>query len=65
MLDKDSLEQVLFEIAEIRRSGWCNMYSVEAVINALYELGCDYTAEFISENKEYYLETLLPESAKY
>lgn len=56
--NKEDREDMAKEIAEVRRTGKTNMFDRIAVIEILYDLGYDYTAEYLEENKEDYLDLL-------
>lgn len=62
--NNDDRIEMAQEIAEIRNSSKTNMFDRQAVIDLLYENGYDFTAEYIIENKDDYLE-LLKLSANY
>lgn len=53
------------EISEIRLSGKVNMYDRKEVINELFALGYDYTAEYLEENKEDYINLLKLRGEEY
>lgn len=46
------------EIAEVRRTGRTNMFDRITVIEILYQLGYDFTAEYLEENKGDYMSLL-------
>ena len=52
------------EIAEVRKTGRVNMWDRMGVAEVLYDLGYDFTAEHITDNRDDYL-SLLKESGKY
>lgn len=52
------------EIAKVRESGLTNMFDRNRVIEILYAMGHDYTAEYLEENKNDYM-SLLELSGEY
>lgn len=61
--EQDRIEMAK-EIAEVRKTGAVNMFDRRSVIDILESLGYDFTAEYISENKNDYL-ALLEKSGEY
>lgn len=56
--NQEDRKEMAHEIAEVRRTGRTNMFDRRAVIEILYELGHDYTAEYLEENKDDYFDLL-------
>lgn len=57
-LNKENKIEMVQEIAEVRRTGLTNMFDRNSVIDMLYTMGYDYTAEYLEENKREYMDLL-------
>ncbi|GAA0071699.1 hypothetical protein UT300003_32240 [Clostridium sardiniense] len=60
----EDIKECAMEIAEVRKTGIVNMFNRAGVVEALYQFGYDFTAEYIRDNKEDYIE-LLEKSGEY
>lgn len=60
----EDIKECAMEIAEVRKTGIVNMFNRAGVVEALYQLGYDFTANHIRDNKEDYIE-LLEKSGEY